>query len=203
MFALSRHHFLDAIELITEALRIDPYSPWLNGRLAWAYHLSGEREKSLAQTEHALELFPEHESANVYGSMILAFNGKAERAVEVAENLIRKSPYLDIGSSMCAYALAQAGREQEARTMLERLQWLSRERFVLTSFTAAVCVALGDLDDAVAELQAAADARCPWLFQMLADPRIESVRERPEVVRIEKVLERMEAAAERKTAHEE
>ena len=202
MFALSRHQFLDAIELITEALRIDPYSPWLNGRLAWAYHLSGEREKSLAQAEHALELFPDHESSNVYGSMILAFNGKAERAVGVAENLVRKSPYLDIGSSMCAYALARSGREQEARSMLERLQWLSRERFVLTSFTAAVCVALGDLDDAVAELQAAAEARCPWLFQILADPRLESVRERPEVVRIEKVLERMEAAAERKTSHE-
>jgi len=202
MFALSRHQFLEAIELITEALRIDPYSPWLNGRLAWAYHLSGEREKSLAQAEHALELFPDHESSNVYGSMILAFNGKAERAVEVAENLIRKSPYLDIGSSMCAYALARAGREQEARSMLERLQWLSRERFVLTSFTAAVCVALGDLDDAVAELQAAAEARCPWLFQILADPRIESVRQRPEVVRIENVLERMEAAAEKKTSHQ-
>jgi DNA-binding winged helix-turn-helix (wHTH) protein/tetratricopeptide (TPR) repeat protein len=202
MFALSRHQFLVAIELITEALRIDPYSPWLNGRLAWAYHLSGEREKSLAQAEHALELFPDHESSNVYGSMILAFNGKAERAVGVAENLVRKSPYLDIGSSMCAYALARSGREQEARSMLERLQWLSRERFVLTSFTAAVCVALGDLDDAVAELQAAAEARCPWLFQILADPRLESVRERPEVVRIEKVLERMEAAAERKTSHE-
>ena len=200
MFALSRHQFLDAIELITEALRIDPYSPWLNGRLAWAYHLSGEREKSLAQAEHALELFPDHESSNVYGSMILAFNGKAERAVGVAENLIRKSPYLDIGSSMCAYALARAGRELEARSMLERLQWLSRERFVLTSFTAAVCVALGDLDDAVAELQAAAEARCPWLFQILADPRIESVRQRPEIVRIEKVLERMEAAAEKKTS---
>ena len=202
MFALSRHQFLEAIELITEALRIDPYSPWLNGRLAWAYHLAGEREKSLAQAEHALELFPDHESSNVYGSMILAFNGKAERAVGVAENLIRKSPYLDIGSSMCAYALARAGREQEARSMLERLQWLSRERFVLTSFTAAVCVALGDLDDAVAELQAAAEARCPWLFQILADPRIEAVRQRPEVVRIENVLERMESAAEKKTSHQ-
>ena len=202
MFALSRHQFVEAIELITDALRTDPYSPWLNARLAWAYHLSGEREKSLAQAEHALELFPEHESANVYGAIILAFNGKAERAVQVAENLMRKSPYLDLGSSMYAYALAEAGREQEARSMLERLQWLSRERFVLTSFTAAVCVALGDLDDAVAELQGAAEARCPWLFQILADPRIESIRERPEVVRIERVLERMEAAAEKKAGSE-
>lgn len=202
MFALSRHRFLEAIELITEALRSDPYSPWLNARLAWAYHLSGEREKSVAQAQHALDLFPEHECANVYGTMILAFNGQADRAVGVAENLVRRSPYLDIGSSLFAYALAQAGREQEAQSMLERLQWLSRERYVLTSFTAPVCVALDDMDGAVAELQAAAESRCPWLFQMLADPRIEPIRERPEVVKIEKVLERMEAAAERKSVQD-
>jgi tetratricopeptide (TPR) repeat protein len=203
MFALSRRRFVEAIELIREALRTDPYSPWLNSRLAWAYHLSGEREKSLAQAEHALELFPEHESSNVYGAIILAFNGNAERAVTVAENLVHKSPYLDIGSALYAYALSKAGREEEARSMLERLQWLSRERFVLTSFTAAVCVALGELDCAVADLQAAAEARCPWLFQMLADPRIEPIRDRTEVARMERVLERMEAAAERKAGHEQ
>lgn len=202
MFALSRHRFTEAIELTCEALRTDPYSPWLNARLAWAYHLSGEREKSLTQAEHALELFPEHESANSYGTMILAFNGKTERAIAVAENLVRRSPYLDVGSALYAYALAKADREQEARSMLERLQWLSRERFVLTSFTAAVCIALGELDWAVAELQAAADARCPWLFQMLADPRLEPIRSREEIVRIGKILERMEAAVERRT-HDE
>ena len=86
--------------------------------------------------------------------------------------------------------------------MLERLQWLSRERFVLSSFTAAVCVALGDPEGAITELQTAAEARCPWLFQMLADPRLESLRDRPEFGRMLKVLERMEAAAERKSVHE-
>jgi tetratricopeptide (TPR) repeat protein len=203
MFALSRRRFLEAIELTTEALRTDPYSPWLNSRLAWAYHLSGERERSVAQAEHALELFPDHESTSVYATMILAFNGKAEPALAIAESLVRKSPYLDIGSALYAYALASAGREEEARSMLERLQWLSRERFVLTSFTAAVHVALGDFDSGVAELQAAAEARCPWLFQMLADPRIEPIRDRAEIVRMERILERMEAAAERKAGREE
>ena len=203
IFALSRHRFVEAIEIITEALRADPYSPWLNARLAWAYHLSGEREKSLAQAEHALDMFPEHESANVYGTIILAFNDKAERAVAIAENLIRKSPYLDIGTALSADALARAGRRDEARSMLERLQWLSRERFVLSSFTAAACVALGDADGAIVELQTAAESRCPWLFQMLADPRLESLRERPEFARLLKVLERMEAAAERKVGHDD
>ena len=202
MFALSRRRFTEAIELMREALRTDPYSPWLNSRLAWAYHLAGERQRSVMQAEHALELFPEHEATNVYGTMIFAYNGQTERAVAVAENLVRKSPHLDIGSALYAYAMAQDGREQEARSMLERLQWLSRERFVLTSFTAAVCLALGELDCAVAELQAAADARCPWLFQMLADPRIDPIRNRPEVVRMEKVLEKMEAAAKQVIAHQ-
>jgi len=202
MFALSRHRSLDAIELITDALRTDPYSPWLNARLAWAYHLSGEREKSVQQAEHALELFPEHESTNVYGAVILAFNGKTEKAVAVSENLVRRSPYLDIGSAVYAYSLAQAGRQQEARSMLERLQWLSRERFVLTSFTAAVCVALNSPDEAVAELEAAAEARCPWLFQMLADPRLEPIRGRQEIVRIEKILERMESVGEKRAVQE-
>jgi len=143
-------------------------------------------------------LFPDHESSNVYGAMILAFNDRAERALAIADNLIRKSPNLDIGTALYAYALARAGREQEARSMLERLQWLSRERFVLSSFTAAVCEALGDPEGALAELQTAAEARCPWFFQMLADPRIESLRARPEFGRLQKVLERMEAATERK-----
>lgn len=202
MFALSRHRFSEAIEVMTDALRVDPYSPWLNARLAWAYHLSGEREKSLAQAEHALEMFPDHEGASVYGATVLAFNGQADRAVSIAENLVRKSPYLDIGSSLYAYTLARAGRQEEARSTIERLQWLSRERFVLSSFTASAYVALGDLDGALAELQTAADARCPWLFQALADPRLAPLRDRPEFVRLLKVLERMESSAERKAVHD-
>ena len=203
MLALSRHRFVEAIELINDALHVDPYSPWLNARLAWAYHLSGETTKSVAQAEHALELFPEHESSTVYGAIILAFNGKAGRAITVAENLIRRSPHLDLGVAVYAYALAREGRLDEARSILERLQWLSRERFVLSAFTPAVNLALGETDSAIADLQAAAEVRCPWFFQMLADPRLESLRSHLEFVKMLKVLERMESAAARRAEHED
>lgn len=202
MLALSRHRFLEAIELISDALHADPYSPWLNARLAWAYHLSGEAAKSVVQADHALELFPDHVPANVYGAVILAFNGQAERAIAIAENLVRTSPHLDMGVAVYAYALAQDGRYEEARAILERLQWLSRERFVLSSFTTAVNVALGDTDAAIADLKGAAEVRCPWFFQMLADPRIESLRPHPEFVKMQRLLERMENAAARKAEHE-
>src|ERR1700739_1518598 len=125
-FALSRHRFLEAIELLNEALHADPYSPWLNVRLAWAYHLSGEAEKSVAQAEHALEIFPDHEGTNIYGRIVLAHNAQADRSIVIAENLVRQSPYLDPATAVYAYALAKGGRKDEARSVLDRLTWVCR-----------------------------------------------------------------------------
>jgi len=195
MMALSRHRFSEAIDSMRAALPLDPYSPWLNARLAWAYHLAGDSSKSLEQIERALEIFPEHEGTDLYGSIILAFNGETERAVHLAENLARRSPYFDIAAAAHAYALACDGKREEAQAILERLQWLSRERFVPTSFTSAICVALGDLDGAIEALQTASDARCPWFFQMLADPRLKPLHARAEFDRMKTVLDRMESSA--------
>jgi Tfp pilus assembly protein PilF len=202
MFALSRHRFSEAIALLNDAIQSDPYSPWLNARLAWALHLAGESTKSVAQAEHALDIFPDHESSNIYGAIILAFNGKTDRAVAVSEDLVRRSPYFDPAAAVHGYALAQAGRLNEARSILERLQWLSRERFVLSSLTAALCTALGDTESALAELQTAAESRCPWFFQALADPRFARLHGHHQFSRLRGILEQMERAAEKKSARE-
>ena len=194
MFLLSRHRFEEAISLLRGALGEDPYSPWLHNRLAWALHLDGQASQSVAQMEKGMNLFPEHEGTSLYGSIILAFNGEGERAVKLAEGLALRLPYFDLATAVHAYALACAGRAEESRAILERLQWLSRERFVLKSFTPAAYVALGDPETALTELRAAGEDRCPWFFQMLADPRLELLRSRPEFQEMRAVLTRMEAA---------
>jgi DNA-binding winged helix-turn-helix (wHTH) protein len=197
MMALSRHRFNEAIDHLQAALRIDPFSPWLNGRLAWAFHLAGYGKESVEKIERTLEQFPDHEVGNLYGAIILAFNHDAERAVTLAVNLAKSSPFFDISMAVHAYALAQMGRTGEASAILERMQWLSRERFVLNSFTPAVYVALGDFDSALAELRAAADARCPWFFQMLADPRLKPLHGLPDFAGMQQLLAKMESAAEK------
>jgi len=195
MFELSRHRFTEAIELLRAALRHDPFAPWLHARLAWAFHLAGQADESLASIRQAIALFPEHESAALYGAVILAFNGDAGRAAELAQSLVQRSPYFDLATAVYAYALACGGRKDEARVILERLEWMSRERFVLSSFTPAVCVALGDLDTALAHLRTANEARCPWFFQMLADPRLKPLHGHPEFVAMQAILTGMEARA--------
>lgn len=200
MFAMSRHKFGEATELLQEAIQLDPYAPWLHARLAWALHLAGEAEESMAQIRRALHLFPEHEGASLFGAAILAFNGETERAVALAQELTERLPYFDLATSVYAYALARAGNLSEAQSILERLQWLSRERFLLKSFLPAVYVTLGDLDGAMAELRAAEQSRCPWFFQMLADPRLAALHGRADFEKMRAILAGMEAEATLSTA---
>jgi DNA-binding winged helix-turn-helix (wHTH) protein/tetratricopeptide (TPR) repeat protein len=199
MLAMSRHRFDEAIEELRSAIALDPYAPWLHARLAWAYHLSGKTAESIERINQALELFPDHEGAALYGSVILAYNGSTERAIALAQELTERLPYFDLANSVHAYALACGGQHKAAISMLERLQWLSRERFLLRSFLPAAYLALGDIESALAELRAADESRCPWFFQMLADPRLKRLHGHPDFELMRSALAQMEAEALRET----
>ena len=196
MLALSRHRFDEALEWIQSALLVDPYSPSLHAGLAWAFHLAGQSTRSITQIEKCLSLFPDDEKTLLYGAIILAFNGEAKRAEMHAEGIVRRTPFFDTALAVQAYVLACSGQRDQAYGLLERLQWLTRERFVLRSFMPAAYAALGDVETAISELQAAADLRCPWFFQTLADPRLESLRARPEFEQQLAVLKQMELSAQ-------
>jgi DNA-binding winged helix-turn-helix (wHTH) protein/tetratricopeptide (TPR) repeat protein len=197
VFALSRHRFSEAIHLLRTAIQLDPFAPWLNARLAWALHLSGDAPASVDQIRSTLRQFPDHSGASLYGAVILAFNGEADRAVETAQELAQRLPYFDLATEVHAYALACSGRVDEARAIMERLQWLGRERFLLRAFMPAVYIVLGEPDAALAELSASNEFRCPWFFQMLADPGLKPLESRPEFLAMRAILTRMEADAAR------
>lgn len=197
MFALSRHRFDEARELLQSSLEKDPFSPWLHGRMAWTLHLERRAAESVDRVRRALDLFPNHGFIALYAAVILAFNGETKRATQLSQGLVQHLPYLDLATAVHAYTLACANRGNEAHTILERLQWLSRERFVPSSFTPSVYAALGETENALTELRNGAEARCPWFFQMLADPRLESLRGHPEFEKMQGILTRMEVAAEK------
>ncbi len=194
---LSRHRFGEAIEMLHAAIHVDPYAPWVQAALAWALHLAGEREASVAQIRKAIDFSSGYDNSLFFGAMILAYNGEIKDAVEVAETLAGRSWHYDVAISTHAYALACSGRVEESHAQLERLQWLSRERFVLTTLNAATNAVLGEADAALEELRAADENRCPWFFQMLADPRLKPLKGRPEFAAMEASLAAMEAGAKK------
>jgi DNA-binding winged helix-turn-helix (wHTH) protein/tetratricopeptide (TPR) repeat protein len=195
MFALGRHRFSEAIELLEDAVAKDPFSVWLHSRLAWAHHLAGHADESMKAIRHGLSLFPDQEGLALYGAMILPYNGDCQGGLKLAEVLAGKQPYFDLAMALHAYALACAERKDEARAIVDRLQWLSRERFVCSAFNPAVHVALGDHEAALAELKVAEQARCPWFFQVLADPRLIPLHGYAEFQQLRAILTKMEASA--------
>ncbi|MGA3345223.1 MAG: winged helix-turn-helix domain-containing protein [Terracidiphilus sp.] len=195
IFTLSRHRFPEAISQLRAAIQNDPYSPWLQSRLAWALHLNGQASESVDQIQSALKLFSENEYTRFYGALILAYNSDFAHATQLAAELAQRLPFFDPANAIHAYTLACAGRKDEARAILERLQWLSRERYLLNCFNPAIHVALGELDAAIEELRTANERRCPWFFQMLADPRLKPLHGRPEFERMRSILGYMEAEA--------
>jgi hypothetical protein len=59
----------------------------------------------------------------------------------------------------------------------------------------AALVVLDDAEAAIAELRRSAELRCPWFFQVLADPRLKPLHGHPEFVELEAILPRMEVSA--------
>jgi len=196
-FTLSRRRFDEGIAQLREAIRIDPYQSWLHARLAWAYHLAGDASMSLQLIRDALKRFPDSEPPRMYGSLILSFNGETVAAVELSRRLRHQMPHFDLATMAHAYALAVAGEAAAARAILDHLEWLSRERYALKSFLAAIYAVLGDPERALTALRAAEQSRCPWFFQMLADPRLKPLHGHPEFQSMLSILAGMEAEAER------
>lgn len=195
LFAVSRQRFQEAADLLQEGLEVDPFSPWLNAALAWVWHFAGRGDESVRQIERCLDMFPEHAATRIFGGIILAFNGQAERAISLTKELARHAPNFDMAVAVHAYALACHGDREQAEDALERLQWLSRERFVMRSFTAAAYLALGNAEASMEELKAADEDRCPWFFLTLADPRLAALQDVPEFQQMRGRLTEMETAA--------
>jgi DNA-binding winged helix-turn-helix (wHTH) protein/tetratricopeptide (TPR) repeat protein len=198
-FALGQGRLGEAVRILRSALEADPYAPALHWRLTWALHLAGEAEAALEQAKRTVALFPSDPGALFFSSIVFAAssgrdiaNGKtrteggglAEQAVALAYRLTQLAPTLDSGFVTLAYAHARMGHIAEARAILDRQQWLARERFVMRSFQAPLLVELGEHDAALEALSIAEEQHCPWLFELLGDPRLQPLHGKPEFQRL-------------------
>jgi serine/threonine-protein kinase len=162
------------------AQELDPLAPVFTSWLGELYWGAGRYDDAEAQALEALELNPGWARAQIDLGRAYLSQGRFEEAVEQTRIGAEKNP---LWRPFLGNALVAAGRQEEARTLLEELLAAPEGQLnpaMLASFQAVY----GDLDGAVNTLERGYEARdglMPWIgswfdFGGLADdPRFQDV----------------------------
>ena len=174
--------FDEAIAEIRRAREIDPLDVLINAREAQTLAYAGRSEEALAQAQKTLEIDPNYWFAYLWASEAYIAQGRFDEALAAA----RKSrQILRVGSHATAfigYCLAKSGKGAEARTELNELLKLSKDRYVSPYNLAIIYNGLDDRDQTFAQLNRGIDERDPKMVLLSHDRKLMNLHEDPRFV---------------------
>ncbi|HEY6231408.1 MAG TPA: protein kinase [Pyrinomonadaceae bacterium] len=171
--------FDEAIREMLRARELDPLSPSIVQSLGWAYHQARRFDEALATYETMVNMAPELAYGLATYSWTLRGVGRAAQAVELAEKALRLSSGGQFYVGVLGAAYAAAGRINEARAALDRLDEMSSTDYVSPYQRALIYVFLNQQQQALAELKKASAINEGWLAWLAVEPQLDPLRAEP------------------------
>ena len=169
-----------ALAQIERALELDPVSPAVKGDVGWLYLVARRYPEAVEQCRRALQLEPDSRAAR---RCLLAAQRKRGQLREARQRAVE---IMEIESAEpAAVAAAKAGAPEAGlaaygRWKLDSLRLRSRREHVHPASFALAYAELGDIEGAVAQLEAAErEPYCSFLPFIGVDPRLDGLREHP------------------------
>lgn len=173
---------LDAFEAaFVRARALDPVSLVVGALEAFHALLAGDLARELERCRRAVELDPHHFVAQWSLGIACLNSGLVEQAVRAHRLALEQAGDAPLLKLVLARTLAAAGRKGEARKLLAQLKALPHASAYQR---ATVHEALGEPKRALDALEAAAEARDPWLVWVRVDPMLRSLRREPRFKKI-------------------
>jgi tetratricopeptide (TPR) repeat protein len=179
----SRGRFDEAFEQFGEAIRLDPLSLVANAACGWSHYYARHYEEAVRYPDKALEMDPTYAIAHRIRGMALEKLGRFEEALGSLQRGAELSG-ATLYATLVAQALANAGRQEEARRALADLEEAAQRRYVGPYGLSAAYLAMGDRDRAFAKLAEALAQRSHWLTLLDVDPDFDTVRTDPRFLEI-------------------
>jgi tetratricopeptide (TPR) repeat protein len=173
-------------EMLDETKRAVELDP-LSFRIRWdrwiAFYGTGRYDEALEQCRKIEELNPNLDLGYLYCGDVHVQQGNLAEAVQE----YRKAVDLTSGENPraiahLAYAYAQAGRRNDAETLLANLRGISKQHPVHPYLFALVYVGLGQGDTAIAWLEKAYQVRGRDLLDIRYDPQFAGLRSDPRFI---------------------
>jgi len=176
----NRERFTEALAEIRQAQALDPLSPVIQLVIGGTFYDLGRYDETLVEVDKALKLSPDFVPAHKVRGWVFLVQKKTREAIAEFEKVREKTGDTPYALGYLGLAYARAGQTNPARQILERLKTVSASGDAASFAMAHVHLGLGELDQAFAWLERAAESRDvdprPWkhdplLADVVKDPR--------------------------------
>lgn len=165
---------------ILRARDADPLSLITNTDVGNVLYYARRHEQALAQLQLALDLDPAFAHAHfARGHVLLALGRVAEGLAAVEQAVALSDPQDAVSLGNLGYALARAGRTDDARAACNALEANAGSRFTDPYQVALVQAGLADRDAMFPSLERALEARSRELITLMVNPVFDAVRDDP------------------------
>lgn len=192
MTLVARGRYEEADRWITKAYELEPLSSVIAHGAAFNLVVSRRYADAIQVCLKAIDIAPDYPLLRLHLGIAYEQESRCEEATAEFEKVFKLVAGEPIAVAPLAHAHAKAGRQQEAREILQNLLDQVRARHVDKYSVALVYAALGEHDLAIDWLARAASERCAWFtFMANGDPRLDRLRSDP---RFEALLRPMRMA---------
>lgn len=176
MYLTAVGRFHEARSQLQCAQEIDPVSLIISSAMGAVLYFAREFERALDQIKETLELDADFSVARYFLARTYEQKRMYREAVAEYKQLLRRAgdtPVLLVG---LGYTHALAGREEEARKVLDKLETISHVQYVPPVFMALMHTGLGEKGLALTWLETAYEERDEEMGLIKVDPRLDGLR---------------------------
>jgi len=168
--ATGRH--VEALAEMSRAWVLSPLSINIGADLGWTLCHARRYDEAIDQYRNILEMEPTFFPAHWGLGLSYLEKSMFEEAISELRVAVSLSGESLMMLAALGYAYAVAGKKSHAKSVLAQLKKSARRRYVPPFEMAALCAALGEMDEAFTWFQNAFDKHTAYLIYIKVDPRL-------------------------------
>lgn len=176
--------FEEGLEEIKRAEELDPLSLRGMTLTAWSHYQVRRYGESIAKAQQIIDLDRSNPQGHLQLGNALVEVGEADKALVAIEESVRLMAGAALPNCMLCFALAAAGRREDAETVRDEMVNAAATSYVKEYFLSLAHVALGDHEEALGYLENAAAERDPWLVWFGTEPKLDPLRKEPRFIKL-------------------
>jgi serine/threonine-protein kinase len=172
----------EALAHMQKAVELDPLGPVVNMALGHLYLFRGDEDQAIQQYRRTIEIDPSFDEARINLGFAYLLRGELEEAAATLPQMPGPRPDREV------YSHLLAGRRAEALEALDRLDQISRFRYVSAADMAVLNLLVGRKQQALDWLEEGYRDRATDMMFLKVSPEFDSLRSEP---RFQQLLRRM------------